>query len=131
MRHGVDQLLDFASVYCLHHRLSAGEMAIQGAGAAAGAARDFFEAHIQPAFREPRLGGVDQQVSIPGTVGAGFARLGHWLSCYVNWSAPDTALAKRREPPYIKRRCPPFPIRPCLHGAAVGRADNSEDLTMA
>src|ERR1700722_13663112 len=33
------------------------------------------------------------------------------------WSAPDTALAKRRSPPYIKRTSPPLLIRPCLHGA--------------
>jgi hypothetical protein len=35
-------------------------MPIQRADADAGAARDFFQAHIQPDFREGRLGSVDQ-----------------------------------------------------------------------
>ena len=60
MWNGVDQLFDFASVDRFHNRLSAGEMAIQGADADAGAARNFFQAHIQPDFRERRLGGIDQ-----------------------------------------------------------------------
>ena len=83
MWHSVDQLFDFASIYRLHNRLSAREMSIQRADTDVGAARDFFQAHIQPDFREPCLGGVDQRLSIPGTVGAGFARLGRWLSFHV------------------------------------------------
>jgi hypothetical protein len=35
-------------------------MAIQSADADVGAARDFFQAHIQPDVREPRLGSIDQ-----------------------------------------------------------------------
>jgi len=35
-------------------------MAIQGADADAGAACDFFQAHIQPTSAKTRLGGVDQ-----------------------------------------------------------------------
>jgi hypothetical protein len=35
-------------------------MPIQCADADAGAARDFFQAHIQPDFREGRLGSLDQ-----------------------------------------------------------------------
>jgi hypothetical protein len=54
-------------------------MPIQRANPDAGAARDFLEAHIQPRFREPGLGGIDQQLSIPGTVGA---RLAHWGRCF-------------------------------------------------
>jgi hypothetical protein len=34
-------------------------MTIERADADAGAACDFFQAHIQPNFREPCLGGVD------------------------------------------------------------------------
>jgi hypothetical protein len=41
------------------NRLSAGEMAIQGADADAGAACDFFQTDIQPNFRERCLGGVN------------------------------------------------------------------------
>ncbi len=55
-------------------------MPIQRADADAGAARDFFQAHIQANFREPRLGGVNEQLSIAGTVGARFARLGRRLA---------------------------------------------------
>jgi hypothetical protein len=58
-------------------------MAIQGADADSGAASDFFQAHIQPDFREPCLGGVDQQLSISRTVGAGFTRRGRWLAFHV------------------------------------------------
>ena len=60
LRHGFGQLLDFAAVNRLHDRLSGREMTIQCADADAGAARDFFQAHIQPEFRKPGLGGVDQ-----------------------------------------------------------------------
>jgi len=60
LRHGFRKLLDFASVNRFHNRLSAWEMAVQCADADAGAARNFLQAHIQPEFRKPRLGGVDQ-----------------------------------------------------------------------
>ncbi len=84
LRHGFGQLLDFAAVDRFHNRLSGWEMTIQRADADAGAARDFFQAHIQPDFREPRLGGVDQQLSISGTVGAGFARRGRCASRFTS-----------------------------------------------
>jgi hypothetical protein len=60
MWHGVDQVFHFASVNRSHNYLSVGEMAIQGADADAGTSCDFFQAHIQPNFRERYLGGVDQ-----------------------------------------------------------------------
>ena len=77
---GFGELLDFASVNRFHNRLSSWEVAIQGADADAGAARDFFKTHVEPEFRKPGLRGIDQQLSIPGTVGAGFARWSYWFS---------------------------------------------------
>jgi hypothetical protein len=55
-----NKLLDFASVDRFYNRLSGREMPIQGADADAGAARDFFQAHIQSDVRKPCLGGVDE-----------------------------------------------------------------------
>ena len=60
VRHGVGQQLDLTPVNRLHDGLSAWEIAIQRADSDAGAARDFFQAHIQPELREPRFGSVDQ-----------------------------------------------------------------------
>jgi hypothetical protein len=71
---GFCELLDFASVNRFDNRLSTREMAIECADADAGAARNFFQAHIHSDIRERRLGGVDQQLSIPGAVSAGFSR---------------------------------------------------------
>jgi hypothetical protein len=53
-------VFDFASVYGFHHRLSARKMPIERADADAGAARNVFQAHVQPDIRERRLRGVDQ-----------------------------------------------------------------------
>ena len=58
MRHGFDQLVDFAPVDRFHNRLSGGEMTIQRADADAGPTRDFFQAYIQPDIRESRLGSI-------------------------------------------------------------------------
>src|ERR1700683_181316 len=112
-------MLDFASVNRFYNRLSAREMPIQGADADAGAARDLFQAHIQSDARKPCLGG------------AGFALRGSWVSFHDYRSTPHITLAKRRMPPYIKRRCPPLAIRPLLWGPAVGIADSREDFDHA
>ena len=80
---GFCKLFDFASVNRFDNRLSTREMAVECADADAGAARNFFQAHVQPDIRERRFGGVDQQLSIPGTVSAGFALLRHWRSFHL------------------------------------------------
>src|SRR5580704_5131757 len=120
LRHGFSQVLDFAPVNRFHDCLSGWEVAIQGTDADASAARDFFQAHVQPDARKARLGGVNQQLPVARTVSAGFARRGSWFSFRDYRSTPHVALAKRRVPPYIKRRYPPLVIRPLLVGPAVG-----------
>jgi hypothetical protein len=74
-RDGFCKLFDLASIDRFDNRLSTREMAIECADADAGAARNFLQAHIEPDIRKRRFGGVDQQLSVPGTISAGFACL--------------------------------------------------------
>ena len=84
--HRFGKLLDFAPIHGFDHRLSAREMTIQRADTDTGAARDFFQAYIQPGVGESCLGGINEKLPIPGAVGARFAdiegrrtRVGSWL----------------------------------------------------
>jgi hypothetical protein len=81
-------MFDLVAVHRFHHSLAAREVPIQGADADAGAARYFFQAHVQADLGESCLGGIDQQLPIAGAVGAGLARFGGGFAFRVDRTAP-------------------------------------------
>jgi hypothetical protein len=88
MRHRFGELLDFAAVHRFHHGLARREVPIQRADADTGAARDFFQAHSEAHLGESCLGGIDQELPVAGTVGAGLARVGGGRVFCVDRTAP-------------------------------------------
>ena len=101
------------------------------------AARDLVEARLRPDFGERRLGRLEQPVAVALGVGAGLAgrRAGAFPPAARRERLVTSALkfrvslAKRREPPYIDRRHPPFiPASPPL--AILSRGAEAADLRL-
>jgi hypothetical protein len=74
---GRGELVHLAPVDRRQQRLAGREVAVQGADADLGAARDVLERRVGPSLGEGRLGGGDEVLAVPDGVGARLACAAH------------------------------------------------------